>query len=130
MLRVLYCCAKAMATFAELEIAIERPPNEKDGYPVVLRLYAPKSDQDERFPQSGCYSLKIDLDELHNLRGEDAKYQARLSEVFFKQNPEIQAAFNTARDAAKLCTTSAGNACAIAMASPCSLATPSCFPAI
>jgi len=87
-----------MSTFAELEITVGRPV-EKDGYPVVLRLYAPKSDQDERFPQKGCYSLNIDLDELNNLRGEDSKYAAKLSEVFFK-NPEMQAAFNTARDAA------------------------------
>lgn len=88
-----------MSTFAELEITVGRPV-EKDGYPVVLRLYAPKSDQDERFPQKGCYSLKVNLDELNNLRGDDSQYAARLSEVFFKQNPEIQAAFNTARDAA------------------------------
>jgi hypothetical protein len=43
--------------------------------------------------------LKIDLDELHNLRGEDAKYEARLSELFF-QDPNIQSAFDTARTAA------------------------------
>jgi hypothetical protein len=88
-----------MATFAELEIAIERSLNEKDGYPVVMRLFAPKSDQDRRFPETGSALLKIDLDELHNLRGEDAKYGARLSEVFF-QDRNIQAAFENARAAA------------------------------
>jgi len=88
-----------MSTFAELEIAIERPLNAKDGYPVVLRLYAPKSDQDKRFPDTGSAFLKIDLDELHNLRGEDAKYGARLSEMFF-QDRNIQTAFDTARTAA------------------------------
>ena len=96
---MLYSCPETMSTFAELEIAIGRPNSDK-AYPVVLRLYAPKGDQDERFPKDDSYLLKIDLDELNNLRTEGSKYEARLSEVFFKQNPEIQAAFNTARDAA------------------------------
>src|SRR5712692_1631882 len=88
-----------MSAFAELEIAIERPLDQKEGYPVVLCLFAPKSDQDQRFPETGSAVLKIDLDELHNLRGEDAKYGARLSEAFF-QDRNIQAGFDTARAAA------------------------------
>jgi hypothetical protein len=88
-----------MSTFAELEIAIERPLDEKAGYPVVLRLFAPKSDQDQRFPETGSAFCKIDLAELHNLRGEDAQYAARLSEVFF-QDRNIQAGFDGARGAA------------------------------
>jgi hypothetical protein len=50
MLCVLYFCPKTMATFAELEIAIERPLNAKDGYPVVLRLYALKATKISAFP--------------------------------------------------------------------------------
>ena len=85
-----------MPVFAELEITIGRRIDEKTGYPVVLRLYAIKSDQDQRFPESGAAVVNISLAELQNLRGEYAKYDAKLSETFFADRV-IQSAFDTAR---------------------------------
>jgi hypothetical protein len=89
-----------MSDLADLEIVIRPGTDEKSGYPIVLRLSDHKNDQDQLFPDSRSVSLKIDLNELNNLRGEDAKYGAKLSEMFF-QDPDIQNGFNAAGLAAK-----------------------------
>jgi hypothetical protein len=89
-----------MSDFADLEIVIRPRTDEKSGYPVVLRLSDHKNDLDQLFPDSRPAFLKIDLDELYNLRGQDARYGARLSELFF-QDTEIQKGFDAARSAAR-----------------------------
>ena len=85
-----------MSVFAEFEIAIQRCEDPNKGYPVVLRLFAISSKQDQRFPETGSAFLRVDLNDLHLLRGEYEKYDAKLSELFF-QDSSIRSAFETAR---------------------------------
>ncbi|MBI4904281.1 MAG: CHAT domain-containing protein [Acidobacteria bacterium] len=93
-----------MPIFAELEIAIGPLVDKQAGYPTVLRLFAIKSDEDRRFPATGPAHVKLDLEELHNLRTDYPKYDALLSERFFA-DPDIRGGF----EAALAITASAGS---------------------
>jgi len=85
-----------MPTFAELEIEIQRCEDPNQGHPVVLRLFAISSKQDERFPETGASFFKIDPDELRLIKNEYEKYDTKLSAAFF-QDASIRSAFETAR---------------------------------
>ncbi len=67
-----------MPVIAELEFTVGPLSAPNAGYPMSPRLRI--NGQDEIFPGD---VLKIDLDELANLRAEDSKYEARLTELFF-----------------------------------------------
>ncbi|MDQ2899141.1 MAG: CHAT domain-containing protein [Acidobacteriota bacterium] len=79
-----------MPVFAELEFTVGPQSSPKAGYPVSPRLRL--NGQEEIFPSD---LLKIDLDELANLRAEDGEYEARLSELFF-QAPNAKDALDKA----------------------------------
>lgn len=85
-----------MPVFAELEIEIQRCEDPNQGYPVVLRLFAISSKQDQRFPETGSAVFKIDLSELRLVKNEYEKYDTKLSEAFF-QDPHIRSGLEAAR---------------------------------
>ena len=76
---VLYSEPANMPVLAELEFQIGARSLDKSGYPITSQLSI--SGQEQVFPAD---VVNLDPDELFLLRGEQDKYNARLSEVFFQ----------------------------------------------
>ncbi len=84
-----------MSVIAELEIAIGAIVDKQVGYPVVLRLFAAKSDADRRFPATGSAHTPLDANKLKIHRADFPEYDKAMSAAFFA-DPEIQTGFTEA----------------------------------